>query len=345
MDHGGHFGLANDGRVLQLLQPSGDILMLDHEVAGSHLWSRNTVRPSDWMIELADREIEEIMVMVDRIRREPLPLLLLHPDQFELPGCRKVLTDVKRVLADDLGLAVLNRLPVDRISVAEATAVFWTLGYLLATPVATKWDGTMLYDVTDSGRRFGYGVRGSATKVELSFHTDNAFGLAIPDYVGLFCIRPAQQGGISRFCNLYAVHNEMLQRDPALLRRLYEPAYYDRQAEHEEDAPKVMLAPLFSYDGKRLSARLTPNLIRRGYELVGVEMDEPLMEALRFLEQLTRDETRWIEFRIEAGQIQYTQNHWCAHFRSAFADGDDPALKRHLIRVWYREHGGRNYDG
>ena len=28
--------------------------------------------------------------------------------------------------------------------------------------VAQKWDGTMVYDVTDTGKKFGYGVRGSA---------------------------------------------------------------------------------------------------------------------------------------------------------------------------------------
>jgi hypothetical protein len=88
------------------------------------------------------------------------------------------------------------------------------LGQLIAAPVAQKWDGTMIYDVTDTGRQFGYGVRGSWTNVELSFHTDNAFGVAPPDYVGLLCLMPAREGGISRFCSLYTVHNEMLRRHP-----------------------------------------------------------------------------------------------------------------------------------
>ena len=70
-------------------------------------------------------------------------------------------------------------------------ACFWILGQLLGRTVAQKWDGTMIYDVTDSGRDFGYGVRGSTTNVELVFHNDNAFGLAVPDAVGLFCKRPA----------------------------------------------------------------------------------------------------------------------------------------------------------
>jgi len=340
-----HAVLARNGHVLRLPAPGGGTVMLDQRVEDVRLWTRNTIRRSDWTIELNDAAINEVITMVERMREAPLPLLLLHPDQFDLRACRDVMRRVKQSLSEGAGLVLIDRLPMDRISAAEATAVFWTLGYFLSTPVATKWDGTMLYDVTDTGRRFGYGVRGSATNVELSFHTDNAFGVAIPDYVGLLCIRPALVGGISRFCNLYAVHNAMLRHDAALLRRLYQPAFYDRQAEHASEAPQVMLAPLFQYDGKRLSARLTPNLIRRGYDIAGEKMDDLLIEALDRLENITRDEEYWIEFRLEGGQMQYVQNHWCAHFRSAFSDGDDPANKRHLIRVWYREKGARTYDG
>ena len=71
----------------------------------------------------------------------------------------------------------------------------WILGQLIATPVAQKWDGTVIYDVTDTGRQSGYGVRGSWVNVELSFHTDNAFAVAPPDYVGLLCRCPHANAG------------------------------------------------------------------------------------------------------------------------------------------------------
>ena len=83
----------------------------------------------------------------------------------------------------------------------------------------------------------------SWTNVELSFHTDNAFGVAPPDYVGLLCLMPAREGRICRFCSLYTVHNEMLRRHPRQLARLYRPFYYDRQAEHASGDPKVSWVP------------------------------------------------------------------------------------------------------
>ena len=33
------------------------------------------------------------------------------------------------------------------------------------------------------------------------------------------------------------------------------------------------------------------------------------------------------------------------HYRSAFEDYDEPERKRHLYRLWHREHGSSSYDG
>ena len=96
---------------------------------------------------------------------------------------------VKHMLDDGIGFAVLDRLPLDSLSVDEAKSVYWVLGQLLSSPVATKWDGTMLYDVTDTGAAHEYGVRGADTNVELVFHNDNGYGTAVPDYVSLMCLR------------------------------------------------------------------------------------------------------------------------------------------------------------
>ena len=79
--------------------------------------------------------------------------------------------------------------------------VYWTLGQCMGQNVAQKWDGTMVYDVTDTGK-VRLWCSSSATSVELVFHT-NAFGVAVPDYVGLLKA-PAKAGGLSGFCSLYS---------------------------------------------------------------------------------------------------------------------------------------------
>jgi alpha-ketoglutarate-dependent taurine dioxygenase len=250
---------------------------------------------------------------------------------------------VRAILRDGIGVTLVDRLPLDRLTKEQAIAAHWVLGQLIATPVAQKWDGTMIYDVTDTGREYGYGVRGSWTNVELSFHTDNSFGVAPPDYVGLLCLMPAREGGISRFASLYTVHNEMRRRYPQHLARLYRPFYYDRQAEHAPGEPKVAWTPCVRYEGGRLRARFSPGLVRKGYALMETPLDAEAEDALAALADVMMDTRLWMEFAMELGQLQYLNNQEFAHYRSEFKD--DEMRKRHLIRLWFREDGRRFYDG
>ena len=123
-------------------------------------------------------------------------------------------------------------------------------------------------------------ARGSYTNVELVFHTDNASGVAQPAYVGLLCHYPAVEGGLSRFCSMYTVHNAMLERHPEHLARLYEPLLWDRQAEHAQGNDKVRRAPMFRWNGQRLEVRANTNLNEKGYQVAGEEMDTVTRAAI-----------------------------------------------------------------
>ena len=319
------------------------VAMLDHEITDRRAWTRDTVQASDWTVRLPDAAVAELITLAETVGRQPLPVLMLSPDQFPLTACRQTMARVKTILADGIGVALVDRLPLDRLTKEQAIAAYWVLGQLIATPVAQKWDGTMVYDVTDTGREYGYGVRGSWTNVELSFHTDNSFGVAPPDYVGLLCLMPAREGGISRFCSLYTVHNEMLRRYPRELARLYRPFYYDRQAEHAPGDPKVSWVPCLRYEDGRLRARFAPMLVRKGYTLMEAPLDAEAEDAIEALADVMKDTRLWMEFTIDRGQLQYLNNQEVAHFRSEFKD--DETRKRHLIRLWFREQGRRFYDG
>jgi alpha-ketoglutarate-dependent taurine dioxygenase len=319
------------------------VAMLDHEVIDRRAWTRDTVTAADWTVPLSAAAIDEILTLADIVARQPLPVLMLAPDQFTLPACREAMSRVKAILHEGIGVALVDRLPLDRLTREQAVAAYWVLGRLVGQPVAQKWDGTMIYDVTDTGRTFGYGVRGSWTNVELSFHTDNAFAVAPPDYVGLCCLMPAREGGISRFASLYTVHNEMRRRYPRELARLYRPLYYDRQAEHAPGDPKVSWAPCFTYESGRLRARFSPGLVKKGYALMETPLDREAADALDALADVMADTRLWMEFTIERGQLQFLNNREFAHYRSEFVD--DETRKRHLIRLWFRTEGRPFYDG
>lgn len=317
--------------------------MLDEQA--ERAWVAADINSADCVVMLDDAARDELLQMVQRMHNEPLPVLLRAPEQFDMAALRDFMVRARDLLDGHPGIAVIDRLPMSTMDDDDAVAGFWVLGKLLGRPVAQKWDGTMLYDVMDKGERYAYGVRGSYTNVELLFHTDNAFAVAPPDYVALLCIRPAAKGGVSRFCSNYAVHNRLLAEYPRELERLYRCVLWDRQAEHAEEAPKVTKAPVFRYHDGQLTARLNVSLIRKGYDVAGVEVDGETRDALAALEAVADDPDLWFELPIERGQVQFLNNCDVAHYRSEFTDDENPERKRHLVRTWYRERGLPTYDG
>ena len=183
----------------------------------------------------------------------------------------------------------------------ENRAIGWVLGSLLGRLVAQKWDGTMLYDVRDTGKRLEYGVRRSVTNLELQFHTDAPWLALPPEHVGLLCLNRAPEGGVSRFVSLADAHDTLGRRAPGLLKRLFEGFPFDRQAEHAPDDPKVEWQPVFAERTDGLVCRYNRALIDTGAELGGEALDQEAVEALDAMRALVESPQRWVELTMERG--------------------------------------------
>ena len=319
--------------------------MLDTIISDHRAWMGENIQAGDWCVTVSDDANKELTDLVKALQRVPLPTLLLTPEDYQLPILQNTVQQARFILDEGCGFTVLKGLNLKDHDVNDIISFFWILGQLISRPVAQKFDGTMIYDVTDSGEEFGYGVRGSHTRVELNFHIDNAFGTTVPHYVGLLCWQTAQSGGVSRFCSLYSLHNRLLTDYPEILEVLYQPMIYDRQAEHHPQAAKTTLAPFFQWDGKRLLCRANISLIRKGHGVAGQEINYALDKALIVVEDLLADPAIWVEMQLRPGDIHYLNNINIAHYRSGFIDDTVSTQKRHLYRTWHRDTGKQNYDG
>ena len=319
--------------------------MLDADARDPRAWRRDTVTPADWLVALSPRCLEELDAVARAVREDPLPSLLLSPEQFELRACTQTLARAREILRTGIGLVVLDRVPVERYSPEENRALAWLLGSLLGRLVAQKWDGTMIYDVRDTGKALEYGVRRSVTNLDLVFHTDAAWLPLPPELVGLYCINSAREGGVSRFVSLVSVHTEMARRHPALLARLYRPVPWDRQAEHAPGDAKVTRRPVFQYDSGVFMACVNEKLIETGAELAGEPLDAEAREALAAMREILDSPDFAVELTIQRGQVQLINNRAFAHARTDFVDAPEPELKRHMIRLWTREEGRRSFHG
>ena len=300
---------------------------------------------ADWLVPLPGPAEDELEALVEGLRRDPLPTLLLSPPPSGLACCREVMDEVGARLRGPVGLAVLDRVPVERFSEEENRAIGWVLGSLLGRLVAQKWDGTMLYDVRDTGKKLDYGVRRSVTNLELQFHTDAPWIDLPPEYVGLLCLNTAVEGGVSRFVSLIDAHATLQGAEPGLLKRLYEPFPWDRQAEHAPDDDRVDWQPVFAEGPRGVVCRYNQVLIESGASLAGKAVDADGLEALDAIRALVEFEARWIELTIARGQLQYLDNRRFAHARTPFKDGGTPETRRHLIRLWNRDEGRRTFHG
>ena len=319
--------------------------MLDHAPSAGLAWTRDTLPPDGGRLSLSAACLDEIERALQTMRANPLPTLALSPRDFDLPACRQAMAAARRALDGGPGFALVDRLPLDRMSRDEAVRVYWLLGSMLARPVAQKWDGTMIYDVRDLGRPPGNGVRPDVTSAEQNFHTDNSYNHCPPDYVGLLCLHPAMEGGVHYAVSLVSAHEEMRRRHPELLARLHEPFYFDRQREHASGDAMVIRHAVYERHGDRLTARLSRFQVRNGHALAGVPLDAAGEAALEALEATMCRPDLAAEFRFEPGQIQLVNNRQIGHRRTAFRDWPEPDRKRHLVRLWLRDGGRPFYNG
>ena len=319
--------------------------MLDKEIVGEAAWTRDQLSPRAWEVPISDAAIHELDAALQRIRHTAEPVERLRCSAFQLEACAAVMHEVRARLVRGVGMAIVDRVPVERYTVEESRAVAWLLSSLLGRIVSQKQHGVFLYDVRDTGRPLEYGVRRSLTNLAQPFHTDGPWLARTPAFVGLLCLQSASDGGLSRYTSLLTAHNELGRRHPALLPRLYQPFHWDRQAEHDPGEPRFATHPVFAFDGHALSTRYYEDYVVNGYALAGERFDAIGRDALAAMREVVDAPAHWIEFRIETGQFQYLNNRLFAHCRTQFQDDPGTDRRRHMIRVWIRDEGTPDLEG
>jgi len=315
-------------------------------IDGASAWIGRNIQPEDYRVGLSVACHDEIRRAVDEIRAFPMPTIVFRPEDFAMPACREQMARVRHILDRGVRFAIIDRLRVAEMDTSEATAIYWILSSMISRPVAQKLDGTLIYDVLDTGQEAlpGSGVRPDKTNIEIRFHNDNAYNNTPPDYVGLLCLRQAMSGGHSRVISFHSAHNALLARYPGRLPRLYQPFWFDRQREYHPGEIPIFPAPAFENSGE-LKARFSVHQINSGYAMKGEALDEDGEAAIAAMLEVFEADGLAVDFDLEPGQLQFVDNRALGHSRTAFVDHPEPDRKRHLVRLWMRDHGRRAYPG
>ena len=94
-----------------------------------------------------------------------------------------------------------------------------------------------------------------------------------------------------------------------------------------------------------MQARFSAHQIRGGYALQRRADRRRGAAAIAALLDLFDDEALSADFDLEPGQMQFVDNRVLGHARTEFEDYPEPERRRHLVRLWLRDHGRRAYPG
>jgi alpha-ketoglutarate-dependent taurine dioxygenase len=214
------------------------------------------------------------------------------------------------------------------------TLLYWLVGQALGGPVVQNVQGTLLYDVRDTGQDVRYGARFSVTNAESSFHTDASFFDEVVEYVGLLCLWPARAGGLSQVVNGRTVCEELRKRCPATLAVLGERFHVDRRGGTKPgEAPSAQF-PVLSQDQAGPVFRYLRYWIEAGHARAQQPLTGAQLEALDMLDSVLNDPALRVEFTLHPGDMFFLNNRWVLHNRTAFEDFPDPKRRRHLVRLW-----------
>jgi alpha-ketoglutarate-dependent taurine dioxygenase len=298
-------------------------------------WTAATVGAmTAWTHRLTDALTARLRAIAEAYGRCDEPVTELRLSAGQKAGLGPFLAGAKHELELGRGFVILDRLPLDVVTEQAATAFYWLLGQLLGEPVAQNVQGTVLYDVRDSGQEVAQGARFSVTRYESSFHTDNSFGDSVVDYVGLLCLMTARSGGVSQVVSGLTAMEVLDHEHPEALDALCRPFHVDRRGGIRSGEAATVLRPAIQREGAEPLFRYLRHWIEAGHEKAGVPLTPEERAALDTLDEILNRPALRAEFSLEPGQMYFINNRWILHNRTAFEDHPEPERRRHLVRLW-----------
>jgi hypothetical protein len=255
-------------------------------------------------------------------------------DAFPLTAITDDIANWRAEVTTGRGMVVLRGFPIDQADQEDMRLMYLGLGLHFGRPVSQSTMGELIGEVVNIGgkdpRERAY--RSSRT---LNLHTDRC------DHLGMLCVRKAAEGGVSGYASALAMHNEILKSRPDLLTPLYNGYHHHLFGQQAPGDPPVTAArvPIFSATDNVPSVIYIRGYIDLTVAEGHVKLSDLELEALNYLDEVgNRDDIR-LNFTLEPGEVNFTNNCFLLHTRTGFEDSPDPARKRRLLRLWLREDG------
>jgi len=292
-----------------------------------------------WLFTLSAAQIEDLRQMgqraLDRVGGECHNLLQLSVEDVDPAGFAPTLEAIRATITAGVGFALMRGLPASSMPPALLAAIYWSIGLHLGRAQPNNPQGDMLGHVTDLGKtQSDPKSRGYQTREAMDYHCDQC------DIVGLYCVRPAKSGGLSKLASSVAMYNTLLGRHPELAQALAQPLYWTKHGEHAVSELPYYTSPVFNFDGGKISTSFGPKHILKGHDLPETPALTDLQRTAITTAEDIADELH-LSMELQAGDMQFVNNYTILHTRTAYEDYPESSHRRLLWRLWLMADGMR----
>ncbi len=292
----------------------------------------------DWTLVLTGAHRAEVIDAVRQSEDAGLPIHGITRERFALPTLGPALDAARRDVVDGRGFVLVRGLPIEGLGREQVIRAFFGIGTYFGVARPQNRAGHLIGHVYDLGEdKADPKTRLYRTNARQRFHVDSC------DLVGLLCLQPARRGGASSIVSSTAIVDAIARTRPDLAAVLEAPFVYDRKGEVPEGKGPHYLMPIVH----RFAGRTTVYFARDFIDSAQKRFDDiprlsaAQVEALDMVERLAESEEFRLDMDFRPGDMQFVHNHVVLHSRTAYEDWDDPARKRHLLRLWLSAHGAR----
>lgn len=298
------------------------------------------------LYDLTAEALDQISAALEFAKANGLTVETVEQEDFRIPAFARDVGRIRERLDTGRGFMVIGGLDTAALSEPEAEIVAWGICNYLGRPIRQGIDhDRRLFTVADKGAANTDPTRIGASPERSRKHTDNGcLEPRPPDYLGLFCVRSAAEGGDSTIVSARTIYETVADERPDILPLLFRNYHFRAPQAHvwPSRGPTVQ-KPILDTTSGELRIHYARVMIEPGMEMAGTPLSPTERATLDDLDDLV--ERPELNFRhvLRSGELLVLNNRALLHGREAFPPGTSGG--RTLKRLWmWRRHVGPGDD-
>ncbi|KAF8850035.1 Clavaminate synthase-like protein [Acephala macrosclerotiorum] len=311
-------------------------------VDGPEVWDGNNFTVENggtgeatWIVRLEPEHIKDIEKALEHFNGLHLAMGHVCVETFPLDDeTAKFLRQCARRIYHGNGFLVLRGLDPSKYTAEDNTIFYAGIASYFGNRrgIQNRAEKEVLAHVVDTGVMWALYAVPTYTNDAQPFHSD------LGDVVSLYSLQSSASGGASNVASTAQVYNELAKTRPDIIHTLSSVWAVDGFG----GTPPYRLRPLLFHHGGHVILNFARRLLtgygcyRRSQYLPAIT--EAQAEALDAIEFTARKFA--VTMTLEAGDIQFLNNHATIHGRNGFRDGPEgnsANKQRHLLRLWTRD--------